>query len=125
MERQDAEQLDKVSEAFYLILKGKTPEPIDLPEGYPENEVSQAVMYINRFIDQYNGATDMAYALSRGDIDIEPPRGSLMILQSLKGLHASLKNRPGPPSRLQKGILDRVSSLWGIFQKPSTIWQPS
>jgi hypothetical protein len=44
------EDIDKITEAFYLILKGKKPAPIKLPEDYPDNEIKQAVNYINEFI---------------------------------------------------------------------------
>ncbi len=117
MEKQDAEQLDKVSEAFYLILNGKTPERISLPKGFPDNEVKQAVSYINRFIDQYNATTDMAFSLSRGDIDIEPPKGNLLILQSLKGLHASLKNLTWTTQQIAKGDFGQTVKFMGGFSE--------
>jgi hypothetical protein len=66
------EDIDKITEAFYLILKGKKPAPIDLSEDYPDNEIKQAVGYINNFITEYNTATDLIYTLSRGDLNFEP-----------------------------------------------------
>jgi len=52
------EDIDRITEAFYLILKGKKPILIQLPEDYPDNEIKQAVSYINKFINEYNRATD-------------------------------------------------------------------
>ena len=63
------EDIDKITEAFYLILKGKKPSPIELPEDYPDNEIKQAVSYINKFINEYNSVTDLIYTLSRGDLN--------------------------------------------------------
>jgi thiamine pyrophosphate-dependent acetolactate synthase large subunit-like protein len=39
------EDIDKITEAFYLILKGKKPTPIELPEDYPDNEIKQEQRY--------------------------------------------------------------------------------
>ena len=69
------EDIDKITEAFYLLLKGKKPTPIVLPEGYPENEIKQAIDYINKFLNEYNIATDLTYTLSRGDLNFETPKG--------------------------------------------------
>ncbi len=68
------EDIDKITEAFYLILKGKKPTPIELPEDYPDNEIKQAVSYINKFINGYNSATDSIYTLSRGDLNFKAPK---------------------------------------------------
>jgi len=86
------EDIDRITEAFYLILQGKKPTPIELPEGYPDNEIKQAVSYINEFINEYNSSTDWIYNLSRGDLSFEAPKGKLLILQSLKSLQASLRH---------------------------------
>ena len=40
--------IDKITEVFFLILKGKKPAPIELPDDYPDNEIKQAVGYINK-----------------------------------------------------------------------------
>ena len=65
------EDIDKITEVFYLILSGKKPTPIELPGDYPDNEIKQAVGYINKFITEYNSATDSIHALSRGDLNLE------------------------------------------------------
>ena len=46
----DPDDLDKISEAFYHILKGRTPEAIALPEDHPDDELKLAVGYINKFL---------------------------------------------------------------------------
>ncbi len=85
-------EIDRITEAFYLMLEGKKPKPIELPEDYPDNEIKQAVSYINKFINEYNSITDLIYTLSSGDLSFEAPKGKLLILQSLKNLQASLRH---------------------------------
>jgi len=46
------DDIDKITEAFYLILKGKKPSLIELPKDYPDNEIKQAVGYINKFLNE-------------------------------------------------------------------------
>ena len=69
------EDIDRITEAFYLLLNGRKPSPIELPSDYPDNEVKQLVGYVNRFLGEYDGLTDMAFNLSRGDINIDAPPG--------------------------------------------------
>ena len=82
------EDIDKITAAFYLILKGKKTPLIELSEYYPDNEVKQAVSYLNEFINEYNSATELIYSLSRGELNFEPPKGRLLIVQSLKNSQA-------------------------------------
>ena len=72
------EDIDRITEAFYLILKGKKPTPIKLPEDYPDNEIKQAVSYINKFINEYNSVTDLVYNISSGDLNFEAPKGKIV-----------------------------------------------
>ena len=109
------EDIDKITEAFYLILKGKKPTPIELPEDYPDNEIKQAVSYINRFINEYNGVTDLIYTLSKGDLNLEPPKGKSLILQSLKNLQANLKHLTWTTQQIAKGDFSREVDFMGDF----------
>jgi two-component system sensor histidine kinase/response regulator len=110
--------IDKISEVFYLILKGKKPIAIELPPDYPDNEIRQAVGYINKFTAEYNEATDMAYHLSRGEINFEiSPRQSMMIGQSLKALLASLKNLTWTTKQIAQGDFTQKVSFMGEFSE--------
>ena len=109
--------IDRITEAFYLILKGKKPKKIQLPEDYPEDEVKQAVGYINRFINEYNGITDLVYSLAGGNIHFDPPKGSMRILQSLKGLQASLRNLTWTTQQIAKGDFSHKISFMGEFSE--------
>ncbi|MBF0550526.1 MAG: SpoIIE family protein phosphatase [Deltaproteobacteria bacterium] len=107
--------VDKITEVFYKILKGKMPDPISLPEDYPDNEIKQAVGYINKFIAEYNSVTGVMFALSRGELDLKAPKGSMPILQSLKNLHASLKHLTWTTQQIAKGDFGQRVSFMGEF----------
>ena len=109
------EDIDKITEAFYLILKGKKPTAIELPEDYPDNEINQAVSYINKFINEYNSVTDLVYNISRGDLNFEPPKGKMLILQSLKNLQASLKHLTWTTQQIAKGDFSHEVDFMGDF----------
>jgi len=109
--------IDRITAVFYSILKGKKPELISLPEDYPDNEIRQAVDHINRFIIDYNEMTQFAYQLGSGEIDIDPPRGKLISNQSLKSLHASLKNLTWTTQQIARGDFSQKVSFMGDFSK--------
>jgi len=110
--------IDKITEVFYTVLKGKKPLPIELPADYPENEIRQAVGYINNFIAQYNEMTEFVYHLGRGEINVEPPRGNNMIIfQSLKALNASLRNLTWITQRVAAGDFSQQVSFMGEFSE--------
>ncbi|MBF0574283.1 MAG: response regulator, partial [Desulfamplus sp.] len=110
------EDIDKITEIFYLLLKGKKPNPVTLPEGYPENEFYQMTNYVNRFLNEYNAVTEIAYSLARGDINFQaPPKINLIVLQSLKSLQASLKHLTWTTQQIAKGDLNQSVSFMGEF----------
>jgi signal transduction histidine kinase len=107
--------IDKITEAFYLILEGKRPKPIELPEDYPDNEIRQAVGYINKFITEYNSTTDLIYTLSRGDLSFEAAKGKMLILQSLKNLQASLRHLTWTTQQIARGDFSHEVDFMGEF----------
>ena len=110
-------EIDRITEAFYLILKGKKPTPIELPEDYPDNEIRQAVGYINKFINEYNSTTDLIYTLSRGDLSFEAPKGKMLILQSLKNLQASLRHLTWTTQQIARGDFSHKVDFMGEFSE--------
>jgi two-component system sensor histidine kinase/response regulator len=107
--------IDKITKVFFLILKGKKPAPIELPDDYPDNEIKQAVGYINKFIAEYGAVTDFVYQLGRGELHIDPPKGSITINQSLKALHASLRNLTWITQQVAAGDFSHQVSFMGEF----------
>ena len=108
-------EIDRITEAFYLILKGKKPSPIELPADYPDNEIKQAIGYINDFINEYNSSTDWVYTFSRGDLSLEAPKGKLLILQSLKNLQASLRHLTWATQQIATGDFSHEIDFMGDF----------
>ena len=109
------EDIDKITEAFYLIVKGKKPAPIELPEDYPDNEIKQAVSYINKFINEYNSAIESIQAISKGELNLDFPKGKMSILQTLKHLHASLRHLTWTTQQIAKGDFNHEVSFMGDF----------
>jgi two-component system sensor histidine kinase/response regulator len=109
--------IDKITAVFYSILKGKKPVPIELPQEYPDNEIRQAVGYLNKFIAEYNEMTAFAYHLGRGEVDIDSPKGGLVIGQSLKSLHASLRTLTWTTQQIASGDFNQKVSFMGEFSE--------
>ncbi len=109
------EYIDKITEVFYLLLKGKKPTPIQLPDDYPDNEIKQAVGYINRFIEEYESATGAIYNLSKGELNFDIPKGKISFLQSLKNFQANLKNLTWTTQQIAKGDFGQQVNFMGEF----------
>ena len=109
--------IDRITEVFYRILKGEDPNPIDLPSDYPDNEIKQAVGYINRFISSYKDITEWVYSISRGDITADAPKGNIKIMQSLKNLQASLRNLTWTTQQIARGDFNQEVSFMGDFSE--------
>jgi two-component system sensor histidine kinase/response regulator len=109
--------LDQISEVFYSILKGQKPNAILLPEDHPDNELKQTVGFINQFIDEYNGISELMYSLSRGDIHFEAPKGRMRVIQSLKSLQATLRNLTWTTQQIAKGEFDHSVNFMGEFSE--------
>ena len=110
-----AENLDKISELFYLLLKGKQPGPIKLPEGSPDDELKQAVKYINRFLSEYYLAGDLLHRLSVGDVYFDPPTSHISLAGYLKNLQASLRNLTWITQQIANGDFSHEVSFMGEF----------
>ena len=111
------QDIDKITAVFYSILKGKKPVPIELPQECPDNEIRQAVGYLNKFITEYNEMTALAYQLGRGEIDVDPPKGGLIITQSLKSLHASLRTLTWTTKQIAAGDFSQKVGFMGEFSE--------
>ena len=111
------QDLDRISELFHLLLKGRRPEPLELPGEYPDNEFRQVVEYINRFLEEYCRAADFLFQLSNGEIFSDPPQGRLNLVSSLKSLQASLRNITWITQQVAGGDLNHKISFMGEFSE--------
>lgn len=111
------DDIDKITAVFHQLLQGKLPENIVLPDDYPENELHQLVGYINRFLSTYKASSEFAFALGKGQIDIEAPKHKCAIIQTLKGLHASLRNLTWITQQIALGNFDHRVDFMGEFSE--------
>ncbi len=111
------EDIDRITEAVYRLLKGRAFNPIKLPEGYPENEVAQLVRYVNALCADQASLAGFASALSRGDLEVEPPAGSGASAQALKNLHANLRHLTWKTQQIAKGDFSQQVDFMGGFSE--------
>ncbi len=111
------EHIDRITEVFHLILNGRIPKLIELPEDYPENEVKQVVKYVNKFIVEYRAFADILSTLSKGELDFDPPRSKMHILQSFKNLHANLRHLTWKTQQIASGDFTQKVDFVGDFSK--------
>lgn len=108
-------QLDTITETFYRILRGEKTALISLPSESPENEYTQLVSYINRFIQEYNEFAEFMYSLSRGDLEYNPPQGKMRVLQSFKSLQSSLRHLTWKTQQIADGDFTQRVDFMGDF----------
>ena len=111
------EDIDRITELFYRVLKGEIPQPLALPKDYPENEVRQVVEYANRFVAEYQALAGAMSAMSRGDLDLNVPAGKMHVLQSFKNLHANLRHLTWKTQQIAGGDLSQHVDFMGDFSK--------
>jgi adenylate cyclase len=115
MLRVEPQHIDRITEAFYLILKGKKASAIRLREDYPDNEIRQTVKYINKFIEEYDQGTELLSNMSRGELDFEAVKGQTILLQSLKNLQANLRHLTWTTQRIASGDFSHELDFMGDF----------
>jgi len=108
-------QLDAITERFYRLLRGEKPAPLPLPSDAPENEYTQVVTFINQFLREFDEFADFMYSLSRGELDYEPPKGKMRVLQSFKSLQASLRHLTWKTQRIAAGDFSQRVDFMGDF----------
>jgi adenylate cyclase len=111
------EDIDRITEAFAHLLSGRTPRPIVLPGDYPDNEIKQVVAYVNRFLDEHAAFAASLAAMSRGDLEVDPPRGRNEALQSLKNLHANLRHLTWKTKQIAAGDFTQTVDFMGDFSE--------
>ncbi len=109
------EDLDRITEAIHRMLTGQKPVPVSLPDDVPDNELRQAVDYLNRFMDRYDAAAEAVAAMSAGELQRELPKGTLQPLQSLKNLQANLRHLTWTTQQIAMGDFEHAVDFIGDF----------
>ncbi len=110
-------QVVRVAEAIAGLIDGQTPDLIQLPSGYPDNEIRQFVNHANRFISEYGPIQPFLFALSRGELDYEAPRGQMALLHCAKNLQANLRHLTWKTQQVAKGDFSQRVDFMGEFSK--------
>ncbi len=111
----DETDIDMITEAVGQILDGKAPRAIRLPEKYSGNEIGQLVHYVNKLIAEYNRFSQFMFAISRGDLDYNAPKGELIVLHSLKNLQANLRHLTWKTQQVARGDFAQRVDFMGEF----------
>ena len=111
----DERQLDAITEVLSGILRGEKAAPIQVAADAPDNEYSQLISYINRFIKEYDEFADFMYSLSRGELNSTPPKGKMRVLQSFKSLQASLRHLTWKTQQIAAGDFEQQVDFMGDF----------
>ncbi|MDM8514820.1 SpoIIE family protein phosphatase [Desulfobacterales bacterium HSG16] len=109
--------IDKITEAIYLILKGDIPPLIVLPDDFPDNEISQMTGYLNQFITEYAKFSEFMYSIARGELDYQPPKGKMKVVQSFKSLQSNLRHLTWKTQEIAKGDFSQKVDFMGDFSK--------
>ena len=107
--------IDKITAAFHYLLRGLKPEPIKLPDNYPENEIKQVVAYINKFINEYEDFSNILQILSTGELDVDIPKSKILTVQYLKNLQANLRHLTWKTQQISNGDFSQKVDFMGDF----------
>ncbi|MFV1958467.1 MAG: adenylate/guanylate cyclase domain-containing protein, partial [Planctomycetota bacterium] len=113
----DEHHLDRITEAFFHLLRGRVPRPIPIPEDLPENEVRQLLTYVNRFLVEHAPFSEAMRRISEGDLDAPAPPGRTQIALSYKALQSNLRHLTWKTQRIAMGRLDERVDFMGVFSK--------
>ncbi len=109
------EDIDRITEALHHLLAGRLPDAVVLSPDYPDNEVKQAIGYLNRFLEEYRGFAEGLAYLSRGELGFTAARGRSHALQSIKNLQANLRHLTWKTQRIAAGDLTQRVDFMGDF----------
>ena len=113
----DERILYKITETIYRISEGEKPVPVELPLGYPNNEIKQMVSYMNKVIVEYNHVADFMYSLSRGELNYIPSKGKMKILQSSKAMQSNLRHLTWKTQQIATGDFNQKVDFMGDFSE--------
>ena len=113
----DERHLDAITEAFYRLLGGCSPEPIPVPDDLPDNEVRQVLTYVNRFLVEYAQVSEVMHRVAAGDLEGDPPPGRSGVAMAYKALQSNLRHLTFKTQRIAAGRLDEQVDFMGEFSK--------
>ncbi len=113
----EEQQIDLLTESAYLVLNGKPPKSIMLPDGLPDNELKQFISYYNRLIAEHSELARFAAALSIGDLDYQPTKVKMQAYQLLKNLQGNLRHLTWKTQQIAQGDFTHKIDFMGDFSE--------
>jgi adenylate cyclase len=107
--------LDSITATFHHLRTGKVPPPIPIPDDLPDNEMRQVLTYVNRFLAEFAPFAEALEQVARGDLDIRPLLGRMMVAQSLKALQSNLRHLTWKTQQVAAGDLEQRVDFMGEF----------
>ena len=111
----EAAFIDKLTEAIYMLLNGRKASLIAIPPQHPEDELRQLADYINKLILEYDTFAEFMYSLSRGELDYDPPKGKMKVVQSFKSLQSNLRHLTWVSQQIAGGNFAHKVDFMGDF----------
>ncbi len=105
--------IDHVSTVLLHMLRGKKVEPIQY-DSYPES-MELLVKVINEMVYSISEIWDFILPLSRGVLNIEPPKASNVLASPFKELHSQLRNLVWQVQQVAKGDYKQRVIFMGEF----------
>jgi hypothetical protein len=71
----EEELIDKITATFHHLRTGQVPQPIQIPDDLPDNEIRQLLTYVNRFLVEFAIFTESMAQIAQGELDLRPMAG--------------------------------------------------
>lgn len=111
------EIIDTITESLYMLLSGKEPSKISLPDNYPKNEIMQVIEYLNKFIEEYNQVSNFMTLMSKGELNFTPTKSKMRINQSFKHIRSNLKHLTWKTAQIANGDFSQKVDYMGEFSE--------
>ena len=111
----DEKDIDKLTESVYKILQGEPPPLIILSENFPENEIKQFVKYFNKLLSEYDEFQNIAFSISRGELNSNSSKSKLKVVQSIKSVQSNLRHLTWKTQKIANGDFSQKVDFMGDF----------
>src|SRR4030042_3777427 len=109
----EEELIDKITAAFHHLRTGKVPQPIQIPDDLPDNEVRQVLTYMNRFLVEFAIFTESMAQVAQGELDIRPMAGRMAVTHFFKALQSNLQHLTWKTQQIAAGDLEQRVDFMG------------
>src|SRR5690554_5357814 len=106
--------IEEIANSLSLLLQGKIPEYISSSEN-DSKELNRLIELINEIIGSYSEIHEFILPLSRGILNLEPPKTRNLLASPFKELHSQLKNLTWQVQQIAKGDYKQRVAFMGDF----------